>query len=168
MRSLAGEEPTGGGTDVAEGGCGLQKADRRTAYEHNLDRLKRLHHDQCLFNCRSPWIPDIMVSFDDEGKLHGEFTATAFHQGYKERVHGGVVAAIVDASMAQCMMGHGVLGYTADLAIKYRNPLTISSVASFVTRIVNVNIGMLYTLDCEIIQERKLVAEATGRFYKFA
>jgi acyl-coenzyme A thioesterase PaaI-like protein len=168
LRPLAGEATTGGGTDVAEGGCGLRQADRRAAYENNLDRLKRLHHHQCLFNGQIQWIPDLTVSFDDEGVLYGEFTATTHHQGYKGRVHGGLVAAIIDASMAQCLMGHGALGYTADLTIKYRHPLTISSAATFVTRIVGVNVGMLYTLNCEIVQKRKLVAEATGRFYKFA
>jgi acyl-coenzyme A thioesterase PaaI-like protein len=40
-------------------------------------------------------------------------------------VHGGVLAAIIDSSMAQCLMGHEVVAYTAELSIKYRKPVLI-------------------------------------------
>ncbi|MBN1575212.1 MAG: PaaI family thioesterase [Chitinispirillaceae bacterium] len=168
MRSLTGEAPAGGGTDIAEGDRGPRAANPCIGYENNLARLKQKHHSRCLFNRESSWIPDILVSFDDKGVLHGEFIFTEEHQGYEDRVHGGLIAGIIDASMAQCLMGHGAVGYTADLTVKYRHPMIIRNAATFVTRIISVNIGILYTLECEIVQSRKLVAEATGRFYKFA
>jgi acyl-coenzyme A thioesterase PaaI-like protein len=168
VRSLTAEAPTGGGTTIPEGGCTPETANPRNGYENNLVRLKSIHHSECLFNRQSSWIPAITVTFDDKGVLYGEFIPTAEHQGYDGRAHGGLVAAIVDSSMAQCLMGNGVVGYTADLTVKYRHAITIGNTATFTTRIISVNVGMLYTLHCEMVQNRKLVAESTGRFYKFA
>lgn len=167
MRSLTGGMPDGGGAEVAEGETG-RVTDSREGYERNLARLKRLHHSNCLFGREAPCIPDIAVSFDDKGILRGTFTGTEQHQGYDDRMHGGLIAAIIDASMAQCLMGNGVAGYTADLKIKYRQPLLIGTPATLATRIVGVNVGILYSMSCEIVQYRKPAVEATARFYKFA
>jgi hypothetical protein len=93
-------------------------------YESNLKTLKDIHHSQCLFNCNPP-VPDFRLWFDDGGILFGEFTCTQDHQGYNGVAHGGLVAAIIDSSMVQCLMGHGVVGYTTYLSIKYRKPIVI-------------------------------------------
>jgi acyl-coenzyme A thioesterase PaaI-like protein len=88
------------------------------------------------------------------------------HQGYDGMAHGGILSAIIDASMAQCLMGHGVVGYTTDLSIKYRKPVLIDKPVALTTSITDIGIGCLYCLKSEIIQGRNLVAQATGRFYK--
>jgi len=111
-------------------------------------------------------VPGLRFSFDDTGRLHGEFTCEDGHQGYDGMVHGGVIAAITDASMAQCLMGHDIVAYTADLTIKYRKPVKTHQPTVLTTHIETVNVGMLYTMSCEITQNRTLVAEAKARFIK--
>ena len=135
-------------------------------YEENLKRLRDIHHSQCLFNRQPSIVPGLRFSFNDSGALLGEFTCNGFQQGYDEMVHGGVIAAIIDASMAQCLMGHDVVGYTADLSIKYRKPVMIRKKTTTTTSITAVNCGVLYSMKCEIIQNRNLVVQATGRFFK--
>lgn len=134
-------------------------------YELNLQTLKGLHHARCLFNLHPP-VPDLLLRFNDQGMLLGEFTCNGYHQGYDDMVHGGVISAIVDASMVQCLMGHGIVGYTADFSIKYRKPVMIYRKATLETSVVAVNLGLLYTMRCEIAQDHKLVVQATGRFFK--
>jgi hypothetical protein len=168
VRSLTGEVPTGGGTDITAGGRPGKGDHTREEFEENLVRLKERHHSACLFGRKTPGIPEISASFDATGILHGTFTGTELHQGYNGRMHGGLIAAIVDASMTQCLMGHGVVGYTADLKIKYRQPVMIAMPVVFTIKIVCVNLGLLYTMSCEMAQNGKPAVEATAKFYKFA
>jgi hypothetical protein len=134
-------------------------------YELNLQKLKALHHSRCLFNLHPP-VPDLLFWFNDQGLLLGEFICNGYHQGFDDMVHGGVISAIVDASMTQCLMGHGIVGYTADFSIKYRKPVMICRKATLETSVVAITRGLLYTMQCEIVQDRKLVVQATGRFFK--
>jgi len=141
----------------------IPKDSGNSPLELNRRRLRDIYHSGCLFNCHIPWLN---FHFDDSGILHGVFTCNESGQGYDNMVHGGVIAAIIDASMAQCLMGHGIVGYTTDLSIKYRKPVLIDTKTELKTSIEEVNIGVLYSMKCEILQSRKLVAHATGRFYK--
>jgi len=135
-------------------------------YERNLKQLKDIHHSQCLFNRQPSIVPELRFYFSDSGDLLGEFTCNGSLQGYDEMVHGGVIAAIIDASMAQCVMGHGVVGYTADLSVRYRKPVMIRTKTALKTSITAVKCGLLYSMNCEITQGEKLVVSATGRFFK--
>jgi len=135
-------------------------------YEQNLKRLRDVHHSQCLFNRQPPFAHGLHFWFDDSGILHGKFNCNENHQGYDEMVHGGVIASIVDASMAQCLMGHGIVGFTTDLSVKYRKPVMINTHTILTTKIEQVNCEVLYSMKCEMYQNRILVVEGTGRFYK--
>ncbi len=142
-----------------------QPVRKRSYYELNLNKLKRKFHSQCLFNRQQSLIPDLHFRFDDSGALHGQFSCGELFQGYDGMVHGGIVAAVIDASMAQCLMGHGIAGVTIELSVKYRKPVLIGKKTDVTTRIDSVNCGVLYTLKCEILQNHHLVVQGTGRFY---
>jgi acyl-coenzyme A thioesterase PaaI-like protein len=129
--------------------------------------MKTAHHAGCVFNRQSSVLPDVPVYFDDAGALHGAFTATESQQGYNGRMHGGMVAALIDASMAQCLMGHGISGYTVNLSVKYRQPVTLHQTTQIITRITGTAIGgSVYEMKCDLFQGRNRVAGATGRFFR--
>lgn len=132
--------------------------------ESNLKYFRETHHSQCLFNRSKMLIPGLSFAFDDSGALHGKFTCNHFHQGYNKMVHGGVIAAIIDASMAQCLMGHGVIGYTADLSVRYRKPLFIDTEALLKTYITENYADKLYLLKCEIFQNRNVSVSSKAKF----
>jgi acyl-coenzyme A thioesterase PaaI-like protein len=119
-----------------------------------------------MFNRQPPVIPGLKLTFDNSGVLHGEFSCNGFQQGYDGMVHGGVIAAIIDSSMAQCLMGHGIVGYTTDLSVKYRRPVRIHTPATLRTTVTTINLGLLYSMKSEIVQNRHVVVQAKGRFYK--
>lgn len=143
-----------------------KNSQNETCFEKNLKQLKEQHHSSCMFNNPKPLVPDLNFTFHNSGKLSGRFTCDNRHQGYDNMVHGGVIAAIIDASMAQCLMGHGVVGYTTDLSIKYRKPVIIGLESQLETIIETINIGSLFTMKCEITQNKKRVVHAKGRFFK--
>ncbi len=135
-------------------------------YEENLEKLRNIYHSQCLFKREHSIVPDLRFWFTESGVLEGQFNCNGFQQGYDKMVHGGVIAAIIDASMAQCLMGHGIVGYTVDLAVKYRKPVIIGQLATLSTEITGVNCSLLYSMKCKIFQNHSLLVQATGKFYK--
>jgi len=135
-------------------------------YEENLEKLRNIHHSKCMFNREPSVIPGLRFWFADSGVLQGQFNCSEFQQGYDTMVHGGVIAAIIDSSMAQCLMGHGIVCYTVDLAVKYRKPVMINQQATLTTEITGVNCNVLYSMKCKIVQNHNLVVQATGKFYK--
>lgn len=135
------------------------------SFERQLNQLKSLHHSQCIFN-RNPPVKNLQFKFDKNGKLCGQFVCTEDHQGYDDMVHGGIIAAIIDASMTQCLMGHGVAAYTVDLSIEYLNAVFIDCVTCLETRITSTQRSMIYNLACEVRQEERLKVQAHARFFK--
>jgi acyl-coenzyme A thioesterase PaaI-like protein len=135
------------------------------SYRKRLEHLKSIHHSQCIFN-RRLLVQSLNLKFRDNGTLFGDFTCTAQHQGYNNMVHGGIIAAIADASMAQCLMGHGIVGYTTELSIKYRKPVLIHRQTLLETLIETHHSSLLYNLQCTMKQNGHQVIIATGRFFK--
>jgi len=135
----------------------------RDAFEAIRTRLRKRFHSKCIFN-GNPITQGLEFAFRDNGALTAIFTLGPQHMGYDGVAHGGVIAAIIDASMAQCLMGHGIVGYTIELNVKYRKSLRIGSVARLETVILGKEIGILHSLRTEIRQGHNLVVNATGRF----
>jgi hypothetical protein len=134
-------------------------------YEQNLHNFKNCYHSQCIFNIREP-VPGLCFSFNNHGELLGTFTCTNIHQGYDGMVHGGILAAIIDASMTQCLMGHGVAGYTVDLSVKYCKPVMMNTRSELLTTIISSHFGLLYSIKSEITQNNNRLVQATARFFK--
>ena len=136
-------------------------------FNATLRKFKRSHHSKCIFqNC--PPVENLRFDFDENGILKGTFTCTSKHQGYDGIVHGGIIASIIDASMAQCCMGHGIAAYTANLTIRYRAPLKILIPAYLETKFVKKALGILFMLQCKITQKNVVNVEASGRFFKLS
>ena len=137
----------------------------KTNYERTFKKLQAAHHSRCLFR-NNPPVDNLRFSFSEDGALTGSFVCSPEHQSYDGIVHGGIIAAIIDASMAQCCMGHGIVAYTCDLSIRYRNPVKIATVAQLKTRIVGKALGVLFSLECHITQDNHVHVEAAGRFFR--
>jgi uncharacterized protein (TIGR00369 family) len=118
-----------------------------------------------MFQRHSP-IPKLSLCFDSQGAIEGVFACDKRQQGYDGMVHGGVIAAVIDASMAQCLMGRGIACVTTKLSITYRKPIAIERNARIRTWVTGVNVGVLYAVQCEITQDASRAVHAEGTFYK--
>jgi hypothetical protein len=139
--------------------------DRIKVYERTLKKNQDTYHSQCIFRNNS-LIENMQLFFNENGSLTGEFVCSRYHQGYEGSVLGGIIAAIIDASMAQCCMGHGIIAYTADLSIRYKKPVRINTPTILLTEIAKIIRGKLFSLKCCIKQKGKVHVEATGSFFK--
>ena len=117
----------------------LSQARPINSYDATLKALKETYHSQCVFQSNSP-VDNLRFCFSEDGTLMGEFLCSTEHQGFDGIVHGGIISAIIDASMAQCCMGHGFIAYTTDLSIRYRRPVVINKPCTLKTEIISITL----------------------------
>ena len=134
--------------------------------ENSTKSLLKKHHKHCLFKNILKDSKGLSFNFDTRGNLKGRFYCDEKYQGYNNRIHGGILAAIIDESMVHCLMGHGIVGVTTHLDIKYRMPVSIKQHIDIITSICNKYLGgTLYTVKTEVIQDKKIMATATANFF---
>ena len=52
---------------------------------------------------------------EPDGSVTSEFLSDAMYQGYSDVLHGGVVAAVLDGAMTNCLFAHNVVAVPAEL-----------------------------------------------------
>jgi acyl-coenzyme A thioesterase PaaI-like protein len=134
-------------------------------YQDNLDMLQQCYHPQCMFNGKLP-VRNMILWFDADGVLNGEFACTAAHQGYKGMAHGGLLATIIDIAMTQCLMGHGVAAQTVALSLRYKKPVITGVLTRLEVSIRSARGNRLYTLQAGIFQGKSARVVGTGQYYK--
>jgi acyl-coenzyme A thioesterase PaaI-like protein len=164
---LAGAHPARG--DAPRRTCqaehAAQRESRTSSFERSLGALSARHHAGCVFKCNSP-VENLRFRFNEHGELQGEFHADERHQSYDAMMHGGLAAAIIDASMVQCLMGHGVVAYTAELNLRYRDSVRLHTPTRVETRITGEALGKLFYLESTICQKQKVCVTAKAKFFK--
>ncbi|GAC1444529.1 MAG: PaaI family thioesterase [Vulcanimicrobiaceae bacterium] len=61
----------------------------------------------------------------DDRSVASRLTIPQRFQGWRDVVHGGVVALVLDEAMAYAAGAHGYLGVTGDLKLRFRQPVTV-------------------------------------------
>ncbi|MFO0752528.1 MAG: PaaI family thioesterase [Thermodesulfovibrionales bacterium] len=64
-----------------------------------------------------------------EGKVVSAFIPSPPYQGYKDKVHGGIIASVLDEAMIQAAAAEGVTSVTAEIRVRFRKPLLIGEEA---------------------------------------
>ena len=80
--------------------------------------------------------------------------------------HGGILAAVIDASMTQCLMGHGIAGYTGELTIRYRSPVLLNTGTNLITKMVDDRFDKLYIMETAVLQDDKTCVTAKAKFFR--
>jgi len=84
-------------------------------------------------------------------------------EGYQGYLHGGVTAALLDASMCHWLFAHDLAGVTAELNVRFRHPMRSGEPARAIAQLKRVS-HPLYILEAHIVQDRQVRAQATGKF----
>jgi len=109
----------------------------------------------------------LKIAFDDSGDLSATFDCQESFQGYDGMLHGGMIAAIIDSAMAKCLMGHGIIGYTGRMNIRYIKPVRIKELVTLNCRIME-HYKKVYKVEAEMMQDvaHKVLVAAQASFYK--
>ena len=125
------------------------------------------------FICGMKNIASLKAFFYDQpdGSLLARFTGREEHQGYPGRMHGGVIAGVMDETIGRAITvglepGQEVWGVTAELNVRFRKPVPLDVELTAVGRITR-DTRLLFEGTGELLLPDGTVAvEAKGKYLK--
>ncbi|MCG3137861.1 MAG: hypothetical protein HJJLKODD_01716 [Phycisphaerae bacterium] len=123
-------------------------------------------HPACIA-CRNRVDGGLGLQFEStaDGSVEARYECEAFYQGYPDRLHGGIIATLLDAAMTHCLFSKWIRGYTAKLQIRYRHPVRVGEVAIVRAALCETR-EPLHRLTASIVQEGRICAKAEATFVK--
>lgn len=100
----------------------------------------------------------------ETGSARCRISLDAVFQGWQGVVHGGMLATLLDETAIYACRNQVEQVVTAELQVKYRQPAKVGVELEFSARIRERK-RRLFTVDAEVRQEGKLIAEAEVRVF---
>jgi uncharacterized protein (TIGR00369 family) len=100
----------------------------------------------------------------DDGSVVSELLADERFQGYKDILHGGILAAMLDEVMIKAVLAKGVFAVTAEMAVKFKRPGKIGQKIKFTGKIVDENRRIIRTVGSAVNEEGQEVATAKATY----
>ena len=97
-------------------------------------------------------------------ELRADFHSDGRHQGYPNRVHGGILASLFDETLARAVALHGHWCFTARLEVRYRRPLPVGASVEIVARQGRERGRFVEATGEARLADGEVVAEAVGLF----
>ncbi len=114
---------------------------------------KDLEDDHYCFVCGEDNPSGLHLKFSLlDGMVRTEFIPGKIHQGYKDIVHGGIISALLDEAMVKAALLQGMPVVTAEITVRFRNPLAA---------------GEAVIVEAAIIKSNKRIIETTGTMKKY-
>ena len=104
--------------------------------------------------------------FEEEGKAKAEFVSTARLEGYKDILHGGILAALLDEVMIKSIIAKGILTVTSHLEVEFRKPAKIGEKLFLEGKIKNEKGKMILTEGKVFRENGDVIARARGKYFK--
>lgn len=122
------------------------------------------YHSRCLLcGDLNPWSLGLSFEAGDDGTVSTTFRADPRLQGYDGIIHGGVIAALLDAAMTHCLFHHGIAGVTGDLHVRFVHSIPCSADLEIRGWVVS-NHRSLHRLKAEIACDQRIMAWAEATF----
>ena len=99
----------------------------------------------------------------EDGSVQATFDCERAYEGYANILHGGVVSALLDGAMTNCLFAHEHAGVTAELTVRFRHPVCTDATATVRAWIERCS-PPLHVLRAELAQEGQVKATARGKF----
>lgn len=123
-------------------------------------------HAGCLFcGQQNPIGFKLMFRAREDGSVHAVFPCERPLQSYPETLHGGVVSALLDSAMTNCLFSKGIVAVTAELTVRFLSPVRLDHPAEVTAAVTRVR-GPLYYLQAELTQRETVTARAQATFMK--
>lgn len=100
----------------------------------------KLEDDKHCFVCGEKNPNGLNLKFTlREGKVVTEFILHKTYQGYKDIVHGGIISTLLDESMVKAALLQGIPVVTAEITVRFKNPLMVGEKALVEAHIIETN-----------------------------
>lgn len=101
-----------------------------------------------------------------EGKVLTEFTPQKIHQGYKDIVHGGIISTLLDEAMVKAALMQGMPAVTAEITVRFRNPLMAGERALVEAAIVKMNKRIIEASAIVKKEDNTIIAEGQAKLLR--
>lgn len=88
-------------------------------------------------------------------------------QSYPDRLHGGVIATLLDSAIVHALFAINVAGVTAELTIRYLKSVGLIDPVRVTGRVISKRHG-LYLCEAEIYQNKDCAVRASAKFMTLA
>lgn len=133
--------------------------------EHlNKDHVPMANHRHCLMCGEdNPLSFGLQFKREKQGCVSANFTANEAMQGYDGIMHGGVLSAMLDTAMANCLMQENIEAVTGELTVRFIDPVSCHSTMA-ITAWIDSSLAPLYHLKSQIRVNNKIVCKAKAKF----
>ena len=134
------------------------------AFQANLDQVQTETHPFCMVCSQSnPLGLGLKFATNDDGSVSASFVGHPALEGFQGLLHGGVIASLLDGAMTNCMFARGCAAMTAELKVRYREPVVIGE-EMFIRAWVTRSVPRLHVLHAELNQNGCVKAVAWAKF----
>jgi uncharacterized protein (TIGR00369 family) len=132
--------------------------------QQQLDAMKLAEHSRCLL-CGKDNPIGFKLDFHvlRPGVVLATFHCSRVFQSYPETLHGGVISALLDAAMTNCLFSLGEVAVTVELIVRYLRPTRLDLVAEVIAGMEKSSWPM-YHLTAELRQAGVPLARAEAKF----
>jgi acyl-coenzyme A thioesterase PaaI-like protein len=102
-------------------------------------------------------------SLSEEGIATAKWEPSADFRSYEDRIHGGVLATLLDGVMVHALFATGVVGVTAELTIRYLQSVEVGVPVEVTGWVKSSRFG-IHLCAAEIRQANKLAVKASAKF----
>ena len=126
-----------------------------------------LYEEEGCFVCGGKNIEGLQIKFDriPGGRSFAKHIFEARHQGYDGVVHGGILGAVLDDSMAYAIMALGLMPITTEMKIRFKKPVVVGEEIVFEGQVVKVGRRIIETAAVAKGPEGDVRVEAEGKFF---
>ena len=126
-----------------------------------------LEDDHYCFVCGENNPSGLHLKFSiHEDKVFTEFIPRKIHQGYKDIIHGGLISTILDEAMVKAALMQGIPAVTAELTVRFRNPLLAGEKAIIEAAILTSNRKIIEATASMKKADETVIAEGTAKLLR--
>jgi uncharacterized protein (TIGR00369 family) len=128
---------------------------------------KSLEDDHYCFVCGEKNPSGLHLKFSlHDGKVLTEFIPQKIHQGYKDIIHGGLISTLLDEAMVKAALMHGMPAVTAEITVRFRNPLMTGEKTIVEAAISKMNKKIIETSAIMKKIDNTIIAEAHAKLLR--
>jgi uncharacterized protein (TIGR00369 family) len=129
----------------------------------------KLSDDGYCFACGKDNSAGLQLDFrTEDGKAVTEFTPSKIHQGFKDIVHGGIIATILDEAMVKVALSRGIKVLTAEIAVRFRSTLSVGDTSIVEAEVITMGKRLIETVARMRKSDNTVVAEAQAKLLRNA
>jgi uncharacterized protein (TIGR00369 family) len=127
----------------------------------------KLQDDNYCFVCGEKNPHGLYLKFSiHQGKASAEFLPQKTHQGYKDMVHGGIISTLIDEAMVKAALMQGMPAVTAEITVRFKNPLMVGEKAVVEASIIKMNKKIIETSAIVKKSDNTIVAEGHAKLLR--